>query len=199
MRRNKLKPKNNLDKKGFTLIELLIVVAIIGILASIAIPQFVQYRIRSFNASATSDLRNVRLTQEAMFNEWQAYGQTQGVAVGSGSLANGAGGQAVVGPSSAGNPAILTLVDSVLTQRDNQIALSNMVTMVASTDVNATSYTIISKHAQGNTAYGADPDSAVNYRDPTTWLPGTTITAGNEPAPNPGADDFSGVGGWMVM
>lgn len=61
------------NEKGFTLIELLIVVAIIGILAAIAIPQFAQYRQRAFNSAAQSDLRNFKTTMEADFAENQQY------------------------------------------------------------------------------------------------------------------------------
>lgn len=61
------------SKKGFTLIELLIVVAIIGILAAIAIPQFSAYRKRGYNASASSDLRNFKTTMEAYQADYQKY------------------------------------------------------------------------------------------------------------------------------
>ena len=61
------------NKKGFTLIELLIVVAIIAILAIIAIPQFTVYRIKAYNASAESDLRNFRTQMEATQADNQAY------------------------------------------------------------------------------------------------------------------------------
>ncbi len=45
------------DNKGFTLIELLIVVVIIGILATIIIPQFDKVRERAYNATVLSDIR----------------------------------------------------------------------------------------------------------------------------------------------
>lgn len=61
------------NRKGFTLIELLIVVAIIGILAAIAIPQFSAYREKAYNSAANSDLKNVKTGMESFMADNQEY------------------------------------------------------------------------------------------------------------------------------
>jgi prepilin-type N-terminal cleavage/methylation domain-containing protein len=58
---------------GFTLIEVLIVIAIIGVLAVIGIPQFIAYRNRAVDAQMKSDLRNSAVAVESYYAKRSVY------------------------------------------------------------------------------------------------------------------------------
>jgi type IV pilus assembly protein PilA len=60
-------------QRGFTLIELLVVTSIIGILASIAIPQFAAYRAKGFDAQVSSAVRHVATGEEAYYAGHSTY------------------------------------------------------------------------------------------------------------------------------
>ena len=62
--------------KGFTLIELLIVVVIIGILTTIAIPKFQGVKEKAYVASMQADLRTLVTVEEAYFSDWVTYSPT---------------------------------------------------------------------------------------------------------------------------
>lgn len=71
-----IKPNLNLvykDQRGFTLIELMVVVAIIGILASIAMPSYTDYVRRGKAAEATSTLANLRVQIEQYYQDNRTY------------------------------------------------------------------------------------------------------------------------------
>ncbi|MBI1968256.1 MAG: prepilin-type N-terminal cleavage/methylation domain-containing protein [Gemmatimonadetes bacterium] len=62
-----------MQQRGFTLIELLIVVVIIGILAAIAIPKFINTKEKTYVAQMKSDLRNLATAEEAYFYDSTKY------------------------------------------------------------------------------------------------------------------------------
>lgn len=64
------------SSQGFTLIELLIVVVVIGVLATIAIPKFSQMRTKSYIAVVTSDLKNTASQQEIYLSTEYSYAST---------------------------------------------------------------------------------------------------------------------------
>jgi len=118
-------------QRGFTLIELMIVVAIIGILAAIAIPQFAEYRVRAFNSTALADLRNIMTAEEAYYADNQTY---------------------VDFPTSAGYVANLASLPGA------NLAL-NVCAQV--TGANAIDFTVQAEHLNGDASYTATQSASI--------------------------------------
>lgn len=187
------------NAKGFTLIELMIVVAIIGILAAIAIPQFAAYRMRAFNASAESDTRNIKTAEEVLMGDCYVYGKSKEKTTVPGSgHGTGGDGDTLKGPGNAATSmnsgmGIVT-IDNTAAKDPHAVGIGvgNAVTLVATTDTNYATYYVVAHHFQGNRAFGTEADTtAMYYCENDSFIGKTGFGATPMPGITVGVDDFT--------
>jgi len=145
----------NFGIEGFTLIELVLVVLIIAILASLAIPRYQELTARAQNGSAMADLGQLCVAEAAFLSDFQQYGRSNNA---SAAASHGLG-VILVGPS---NTAVLAGPVQF-----SPIGLSTGVHLVAHTSVpDGTHFGAMVKHMGGTRIFGADNAASGLYQRP---------------------------------
>jgi len=166
---DQLQVKGDKRSKGFSLIEVMIVIAILGILATISVVAFQHQRINAFNSAALTVLGTIAKHEESLFLDASAYGTTNtdstAVAQGKGSLITGgaAAGYLVSSQNSSSNPQF------------REFWVSEGVSVVVAADSTYQSFVVTSKHASGDRRYCFDSESGKIYYD-YTYVAGQALT-----------------------
>lgn len=189
------------SRNGFTLIELMIVIAIIGLLAAIAIPQFSAYRKRANNTKAVSTIGVFKNGQSALNQDIGCFGISGSNTLAAAAGGNGAG-AVLLGSGGAIAAATNGVAGGLVTGNNlssgavSAVGLSvpNGVDLRVSTEgANNATYELIAEAKEGNRAFGIDGDTESNLymvqNEAWRGLPGIDATAPT--AITNGVDDFT--------
>jgi prepilin-type N-terminal cleavage/methylation domain-containing protein len=126
------------SSQGFTLVELLLVIGIVGVLAAVGIPQLTAYRVKAFNATALSDIRQARTVEIALHTDQQQYYSTAGTGC-------------------AGDPICIDRVDFDGSGTVDLISSGSALEAIG----DMTSFTVVTKHRRGDRVYCVDSDTGL--------------------------------------